>query len=171
MKIIGFAGYSGAGKTTLLVKLIPLLKANGLSVATLKHAHHRFDVDKPGKDSFQHRQAGAQQVLVASSQRWALMTENGHQEPSLNFLLNQLSPVDLVLIEGFKTEPHPKFEVCRDARNGRLEGTTPNLVGLVTNAESELSTKLPTFDIDKPKSWINDIYNLAVNPNEVNWGS
>ena len=169
MKIIGFAGYSGAGKTTLLVKLIPLLKARGLSVATLKHAHHKFDVDKPGKDSYEHRLAGAQQVLVASNQRWALMTENHEQEPSLPFLISKLSPVDLVLIEGFKTEEHPKFEVCRDSNNGRLEGASPNLVGLITNTNSKIPTALPTFDINSPESWLDDIERLAVKPDDVNW--
>ncbi len=116
MRIIGLAGWSGAGKTTLLAQLIPALIARGVVVSTLKHAHHRFDIDTPGKDSHTHRQAGARQVLVASENRWALMTElRGAPEPSLAALLGQLEPVDLVIIEGFKREAHPKIEIHRAA--------------------------------------------------------
>jgi molybdopterin-guanine dinucleotide biosynthesis adapter protein len=119
MKLIGLAGWSGAGKTTLLTRLIPCLAARGIGVSTLKHAHHRFDVDTPGKDSWLHREAGARQVLVASEHRWALMTENrGAPEPDLRFLLSRLSPVDLVIVEGFKRDSHPKVEVHR-AANGK----------------------------------------------------
>ncbi len=116
MRLIGLAGWSGAGKTTLLTRLIPCLQGRGVSVSTIKHAHHRFDVDVPGKDSWQHRQAGARQVLVSSGQRWALMTElRDEPEPALGFLLSRLSPVDLVLVEGFKRDTHPKIEVHRSA--------------------------------------------------------
>jgi len=119
MKVIGLAGWSGAGKTTLVVRLIPMLVARGVSVSTVKHAHHDFDVDQPGKDSFEHRQAGAGQVLVASARRWALMTEHrGAPEPGLAALLARLHPVDLVLVEGFKREPVPKIEIFR-AANGK----------------------------------------------------
>ena len=119
MKVIGLAGWSGAGKTTLVVRLIPMLVARGVSVSTVKHAHHDFDVDQPGKDSFEHRQAGAGQVLVASARRWALMTEHrGAPEPGLAALLARLDPVDLVLVEGFKREPVPKIEIFR-AANGK----------------------------------------------------
>src|SRR5688572_9604222 len=101
MKLIGLAGWSGAGKTTLLAKLIPCLIARGVGVSTVKHAHHRFDIDTPGKDSWIHRQAGARQVLVGSDQRWALLTElRGAPEPALPELLSHLSPVDLVIVEG-----------------------------------------------------------------------
>ncbi len=118
MRVIGLAGWSGAGKTTLLRRLIPVLVAQGLRVSTLKHAHHGFDVDQPGKDSWEHRQAGAQEVLVASANRWALMHElRGAAEPDLADLLGKLSPVDLVLIEGFKRGGHPKLEVSRGANN------------------------------------------------------
>ena len=114
MRVIGLAGWSGAGKTTLLRQLIPVLVAQGLRVSTLKHAHHEFDVDQPGKDSWEHRQAGAQEVLVASAQRWALMHElRGDPEPDLPTLLTRLSPVDMVLVEGFKRGLHPKIEVFR----------------------------------------------------------
>lgn len=119
MRLIGLAGWSGAGKTTLLERLIPALAAREVSVSTLKHAHHGFDVDVPGKDSWRHRAAGARQVLVASERRWALLTEHrGAPEPPLAALLAQLSPVDLVIVEGFKRAPHPKLEVHR-AANGK----------------------------------------------------
>lgn len=114
MRVIGLAGWSGAGKTTLLAHLIPVLVASGLRVSTLKHAHHAFDVDKPGKDSFIHRQAGATEVLIGSAARWALMHELRDQpEPELAALLARMSPVDLVLVEGFKRAPHPKIEIHR----------------------------------------------------------
>lgn len=116
MRLIGLAGWSGAGKTTLLARLIPCLRARGHNLSTVKHAHHQFDVDQPGKDSHTHRQAGAQQVLVSSANRWALMTElRGAPEPPLEALLAQLAPVDLVLVEGFKRDRHPKLEVFRAA--------------------------------------------------------
>ncbi len=116
MRVIGLAGWSGAGKTTLLRRLIPALTATGLRVSTLKHAHHGFDIDQPGKDSWEHRQAGATEVLVGSAHRWALMHElRGAQEPGLPELLARLSPVDLVLVEGFKRGPHPKIEIFRAA--------------------------------------------------------
>lgn len=114
MKVLGIAGYSGAGKTTLLEKLIPLLRADGVRVSRIKHAHHGFDIDKPGKDSHRHRQAGAGEVLVASDVRWALMHENeGAAEPQLQELLLRLSPCDLVLVEGWKRDAIPKIEVHR----------------------------------------------------------
>jgi molybdopterin-guanine dinucleotide biosynthesis protein B len=118
MRVIGLAGWSGAGKTTLLTRLIPTLHARGVSVSTVKHAHHAFDVDRPGKDSWLHREAGARQVLVGSARRWALMTElRDAPEPGLGFLLSRLSPVDLVIVEGFKRDGHPKIEVHRAANN------------------------------------------------------
>lgn len=118
MRVIGLAGWSGAGKTTLLTRLLPELAARGVSVSTIKHAHHRFDVDTPGKDSWLHRQAGARQVLVSSGNRWALMTElRGAPEPGLPALLGQLAPVDLVVVEGFKRDRHPKIEVHRAAND------------------------------------------------------
>jgi molybdopterin-guanine dinucleotide biosynthesis adapter protein len=114
MRIIGLAGWSGAGKTTLIARLIPGILARGLKVSTLKHAHHAFDVDRPGKDSYEHRMAGATEVLVASEKRFALMHElRDEREPRLPELLARLAPVDLVIIEGYKREPHPKLEVFR----------------------------------------------------------
>jgi molybdopterin-guanine dinucleotide biosynthesis adapter protein len=116
MRIIGLAGWSGAGKTTLLAKAIPRIVARGLKVSTVKHAHHSFDVDQPGKDSHTHRLAGATEVLVGSASRWALVHElRGDPEASLGALLAKLSPVDLVVVEGFKRERHPKLEVYRAA--------------------------------------------------------
>jgi molybdopterin-guanine dinucleotide biosynthesis protein B len=114
MRIFGLAGWSGSGKTTLLTAVIPELVARGLSVSTIKHAHHEFDIDRPGKDSWRHRQAGAHEVMVASSRRWALMRElRDAPEPSLDELVAQMSPVDLLLVEGWKRHPHPKIEVYR----------------------------------------------------------
>jgi molybdopterin-guanine dinucleotide biosynthesis protein B len=116
MRIIGLAGWSGAGKTTLLAKVIPRFVARGLTVSTVKHAHHSFDLDQPGKDSHTHRVAGATEVLVGSASRWALVHElRGEPEASLGALLAKLSPVDLVVVEGFKRERHPKLEVHRTA--------------------------------------------------------
>jgi molybdopterin-guanine dinucleotide biosynthesis adapter protein len=114
MRILGLAGWSGSGKTTLLAKIIPRLVGRGLTVSTVKHAHHGFDVDKPGKDSHTHRVAGATEVLVASGRRWALMHElREAAEPTIYDLLRRMSPVDLVLIEGFKTAHHARIEVYR----------------------------------------------------------
>jgi molybdopterin-guanine dinucleotide biosynthesis adapter protein len=116
MRIIGLAGWSGSGKTTLLTKLIPCLISRGLKVSTIKHAHHNFDLDKPGKDSHAHRMAGATEVVVGSSSRWAIVHELREEpEPTLEALLQKVSPVDVVLIEGYKRERHPKLEVHRAA--------------------------------------------------------
>lgn len=118
-RVLGIVGWSGAGKTTLLTKLIPLLVSRGLKVATLKHAHHAFDVDQPGKDSYEHRQAGASEVLVSSARRWVQMHEVGDgAEATLPELLHRVSPCDLILIEGFKSAQHAKLEVFRQA-NGK----------------------------------------------------
>lgn len=115
-RVLGVAGWSGSGKTTLITKLIPLLAQRGIRVATLKHAHHAFDVDQPGKDSYEHRKAGACEVIVSSARRWVQMHEVGNGvEATLPQLLRRLSPCDLVLVEGFKTERHPKMEVFRAA--------------------------------------------------------
>jgi molybdopterin-guanine dinucleotide biosynthesis protein B len=116
MRIFGLAGWSGSGKTTLMTALIPEFVSRGITVSTVKHAHHAFDIDRPGKDSWRHREAGAQEVMVASDRRWALMHElRGAAEPALDALLQRLSPVDLVLVEGFKRHAHPKIEVYRRA--------------------------------------------------------
>ena len=149
MKVLGLTGWSGAGKTTLLTQLIPALTARGLTVSTIKHAHHTFDVDKPGKDSYRHREAGATEVLIASAARWALMHENrGAAEPGLEALLASLSPVDLVLVEGFKGESHHKIEVHRTGLDKPLlcrdDGS---FIALAANYQpADLS--LPLLDLD-----------------------
>ena len=118
-RVIGLAGWSGAGKTTLLARLIPLLVARGVKVATIKHAHHAFDVDHPGKDSYVHREAGASEIIVSSSRRWVQIHEIGEEpEAPLGNLLRRLSPCDLVIVEGFKREGHAKLEIHRTA-NGK----------------------------------------------------
>lgn len=114
MRIIGLAGWSGSGKTTLVTAVIPVLVRRGLKVATVKHAHHAFDIDQPGKDSWLHRQAGASEVAIVSSRRWAMVHELGAEpEPSLGDILQKLSAADLVIVEGFKRHAHPKLEVYR----------------------------------------------------------
>jgi molybdopterin-guanine dinucleotide biosynthesis adapter protein len=148
MKVIGLAGWSGAGKTTLLSRVIPHLIGEGLRVSVIKHAHHAFDVDVPGKDSWRHREAGAAEVLVSSGKRWALMHElRGASEPRLPELLAKLSRVDLVVVEGFKSEPHRKIEVHRTA-NGKamLFPGDPGIVGIVSDASVE--TTLPVVHLD-----------------------
>jgi molybdopterin-guanine dinucleotide biosynthesis protein B len=148
MKVIGLAGWSGAGKTTLLARLIPHFRQEGLRVSVIKHAHHEFDVDVPGKDSWVHRQAGAEEVLVSSARRWALMHElRGAAEPLLPELLAKMSRVDLVVIEGFKSEPHRKIEVHRLA-NGKatLFPADPGIVGIATDVV--LKTALPRAHLD-----------------------
>ena len=148
MKVIGLAGWSGAGKTTLLTRAIPQLQKQGLRISVIKHAHHAFDVDVPGKDSWKHREAGAAEVLVSSSQRWALMHElRGAGEPRLPELLAKMSRVDLVVVEGFKREPLRKIEVYR-AANGKpfLFPDDPGVVGIATDTPVE--TSLPTAHLD-----------------------
>src|SRR6201747_1540119 len=148
MKVIGLAGWSGAGKTTLLTRVIPLLLKNGLRVSVIKHAHHAFDVDVPGKDSWRHRESGATEVLVSSANRWALMHElRGAAEPRLPELLAKMSPVDLVVVEGFKSEPHRKIEVHR-AANGKpfLFPDDPAIAGIATDIAVE--TALPQAHLD-----------------------
>ena len=114
MRIFGLAGWSGSGKTTLMTALIPECVGRGLRVSTVKHAHHAFDIDQPGKDSWRHREAGASEVMIVSARRWALMRElRGDPEPGLDELLTRIAPVDLLLVEGFKRHPHPKVEVYR----------------------------------------------------------
>src|SRR3982074_3556667 len=148
MKVIGLAGWSGAGKTTLLTRLIPHLMAQGLRVSVIKHAHHSFDVDVPGKDSWVHRQSGAAEVLVSSGKRWALMHElRGAAEPRLPELLRKMSRVDLVVVEGFKSEPHRKIEVHRLA-TGKPPSfpDDPGIAGIASDGTIE--TALPVAHLD-----------------------
>jgi molybdopterin-guanine dinucleotide biosynthesis adapter protein len=167
MKVIGLAGWSGAGKTTLLTRLIPHFIAQGLRVSVIKHAHHEFDVDIPGKDSWVHRQSGAAEVLVSSTRRWALMHElRGANEPKLPELLAKMSPADLVLIEGFKREPHRKIEVHR-AANGKpaLFPDDPGIVGIAT--DTKLETTLPMAHLDDIEAVAAMIHASAVDIEDV----
>jgi molybdopterin-guanine dinucleotide biosynthesis protein B len=150
MKTFGFAGWSGSGKTTLIEKLIPLLVKRGLRVSLIKHAHHTFDVDVPGKDSYRHRQAGASEVLVTSSRRWVLMHElRGGQEPSFEDQVKHLSPCDLLIVEGFKFAPIPKLEVWRaETGEGLLHPKDPHIVAVASDVKVE--TRLPLLDLNDP---------------------
>jgi molybdopterin-guanine dinucleotide biosynthesis protein B len=148
MKIFGFAGWSGSGKTTLIEKLIPRFVQRGLRVSLIKHAHHTFDVDQPGKDSWRHRHAGAAAVLVTSSRRWVLMHElRGAHEPAFEQQLERLSPCDLLLVEGFKFAAIPKLEVWRAATGeALLHPNDPHIVAVASDARIE--TKLPWLQLD-----------------------
>ena len=149
-KVFGIAGYSGSGKTTLLEKLIPCLTRQGLRVSIIKHAHHGFDIDRPGKDSYRHREAGAAEVMLACGDRWALMHERrSEEEVGLTELLAKLSPCDLVLIEGFKQEPVPKLEVHRPAHGKPpLFTERQDIVAVATDAT--LNTSLPCLPLNDP---------------------
>ena len=148
MKMFGIAGYSGSGKTTLIEKLIPLFTARGLKVSLIKHAHHKFDVDQPGKDSWRHRHAGCSEVLVTSSRRWALMHElRGAPEPVLQDLVAHIAPCDLLLVEGYKHEPIPKLEVYRSVVGESL--LFPQDAHIVAVASDQhVDTLLPQFSLD-----------------------
>jgi molybdopterin-guanine dinucleotide biosynthesis protein B len=148
MKVFGIAGWSGSGKTTLIEKLIPRFTARGLRVSLLKHAHHTFDVDQPGKDSYRHRHAGASEVLVTSSRRWVLMHElRGAREPSFDEQIRHLSPCDLLIVEGFKHAPIPKLEVWRAVTGeGMLHPQDAHIVAVASDAKVE--TRLPLLDLN-----------------------
>ena len=148
MKIFGFAGWSGSGKTTLIEKLIPRFVGAGLTVSLIKHAHHTFDVDQPGKDSYRHRHAGASEILVTSSRRWVLMHElRGAHEPRFDEQVKRMSPCDLLLVEGFKFAPIPKLEVWRAAtEEPLLHPNDPHIVAVAT--DSRIETKLPLLDLN-----------------------
>ena len=149
--VLGFAAFSGTGKTTLLEKLIPQLTARGIRIGMVKHAHHAFDIDKPGKDSYRLRKAGAQQVLIASSQRQALMTENTtRQEPRLDALITRLDldNIDLVLVEGFKHVPFPKIELHRQALGKTLlYPEDPDIIAVASDHLADCG-ELPSLDIN-----------------------
>ncbi len=150
MKIFGLAGWSGSGKTTLMVKLLPELARRGLRVSTMKHAHHDFDVDVPGKDSYEHRRAGATEVLVTSGQRWALMHElRDEPEPDMESLIAHMTPVDLLIIEGFKRDGHDKLLIHRAGRHGdpALDPDDETVVAIASDGSLDHPVK-PIFDID-----------------------
>ena len=155
--VLGIAGWSGAGKTTLIEGLLPGLRAAGLVVSTIKHAHHGADFDKPGKDSWRHRQAGAREVLVAAPGRWALMHEEPGVEPDLPALLARMGPADLVLVEGFRRYPYPKLEVHRPALG--KPPLWPEWADVAAVASDEAlpgcnRTVLPLGDHDAITSWV-----------------
>ena len=148
MKIFGFAGWSGSGKTTLIEQVIPRFVSGGLKVSLIKHAHHRFDVDHPGKDSYRVRESGCSEVLVTSGQRWALMHEmRGEPEATLAQQIARMSPCDLLLIEGYKYYPLPKLEIYREA-NGKspLYPKDEHIVALAT--DTPLQSRLPQFGLE-----------------------
>ena len=150
MKIFGLTGWSGSGKTTLIRRLVPALIGRGLSVSTMKHAHHGFDMDKPGKDSYVHREAGAVEVMVSSRNRWVLQHENREvPEPSMEELLQYMTPVDLVLVEGYKTYPHDKLEVYRAATGKPLMAPeNASIVAVATDAPDDLRLDVPVLDLN-----------------------
>lgn len=149
-KVFGFAGFSGSGKTTLIEQLIPRFVTAGLRVSLIKHAHHAFDIDKPGKDSFRHREAGASEVLVTSDTRWVLMHElRGEPEHTLEEQIERFSPCDLVLVEGFKRAAIPKLEVHRPSCGQvLLSATDANIVAIA--ADARVDTGLPVLDLNNP---------------------
>lgn len=149
MKLFGLAGWSGSGKTSLLARLIPALRRLGLRVSTVKHAHHSFDVDQPGKDSYIHRKAGAYEVMVLSHKRWVLMHENDQPaEPDLTELMTRMTDVDLVMVEGFKSYPHPKLEVYRsDLGKSLLYGKDANIVAIASDIPLP-DAAIPVIDLN-----------------------
>jgi molybdopterin-guanine dinucleotide biosynthesis adapter protein len=152
--VFGFAGYSGSGKTTLIERVIPLMVARGLRVSLIKHAHHSFDIDRPGKDSYRHREAGASEVLITSAQRWVLMHElRGEQEPSLSEQLPYLAPCDLILVEGYKREKIPKMEVHRSiVGKPLLHPLDANIVALACDSvRPEGAKDLPLLNLNDPE--------------------
>ncbi|MBZ9677661.1 molybdopterin-guanine dinucleotide biosynthesis protein B [Mesorhizobium sp. ES1-1] len=152
--VFGITGWKNSGKTTLTEKLVAELVGRGWKISTVKHAHHNFDIDKPGADSFRHRQAGATEVAIVSGNRWALMHElRGEEEPSLQTILSRLAPCDLVLVEGYKREPHRKIETRRlDAKDRTpLAASDPNIVAVAADFEV-LDGALPVFGLDDVKS-------------------
>ena len=149
MRMIGIAGWSGSGKTTLMVKLLPELTGRGLTVSTFKHAHHNFDTDKPGKDSYEHRMAGAREVMVSSANRWAIVHENrGDPEPEMKELIARMSPVDLLIIEGSKTGDHEKLEVYRRSVGEPLLCENDASVVAVATDEPMPDVRVPVLDLN-----------------------
>ena len=150
MRVFGFAGWSGSGKTTLIERLVPKLTARGLRVSLIKHAHHSFDVDQPGKDSWRHRQAGCDEVLITSALRWALVHElRGERELGLADAIARVSPCDLLLIEGFKTAAIPKLEVRREGQGDPLLfPEDPHIRAIATDQPARFADRLPAFALD-----------------------
>jgi molybdopterin-guanine dinucleotide biosynthesis protein B len=168
MRIIGLAGWSGSGKTTLITKVLPVLIGRGHKVSTLKHAHHGFDLDKPGKDSFMHRESGATEVIISSERRWAVLHElRGEEEWNLPALLGKASPVDLVLVEGFKREPFPKLEIFR-RENGKplLHPDDPHIVAVASDAPVP-EARVPVIDLNDIQAVADILFRHAVPLDQV----
>tara|TARA_B100000287_G_C20652052_1_gene787252 strand:- start:522 stop:1034 length:513 start_codon:yes stop_codon:yes gene_type:complete len=165
-KIIGFAGYSGVGKTTILTEVIKILSAKGLKIAVIKHAHHNFDVDKPGKDSYELRKSGAKEVLVSSKNRWALIYENYEEKESiLSELIEKINPdkVDIIIVEGFKNEKFPKIEIYRKGiSKTKLHEHDNNIIGVATDNPSSLSTKINVLNLNNPDQISEFIIDLII---------
>lgn len=160
--VLGLVGWSGSGKTTLLKRLLPLLVRRGLRVATIKHAHHEFDVDIPGKDSYEHRKAGASEVIVCSARRWVQMHElGGAAEPTLAQLLQRISPCDLVLVEGFKREAHPKLEIYRPALGKPPLYITDSRVRAVASDAALTDTHPPRVDLNDAPAVVEQVLGCA----------
>jgi molybdopterin-guanine dinucleotide biosynthesis adapter protein len=168
MRVIGLAGWSGSGKTTLITKVIPVLVARGLKVSTIKHAHHAFDIDRPGKDSWQHREAGAAEVVVASSRRWAIVHElRNEPEPPLEVLLAKLSPADLVIIEGFKRHAHPKLEIYRASVGKPLIYPQDDCVVAIASDAPLAHAQLPVLMLDDVEGIANVLQAEAVPRDQI----
>ncbi len=149
MNVYGIVGWKNSGKTTLVERLVIEITGRGFSVSTIKHAHHTFDVDHKGKDSYRHRSAGASEVLLVSRNRWALMHENrGEAEPPLADLLAKLSPVDLVLVEGYKRDPHPKIEARKSNSDQEILALEDPMIRAIAAGYTLDDAPVPTFDID-----------------------
>jgi molybdopterin-guanine dinucleotide biosynthesis adapter protein len=168
MRVIGLAGWSGSGKTTLITKVIPVLVARGLKVSTIKHAHHAFDIDRPGKDSWQHREAGASEVVVASSRRWAVVHElRDEPEPPLEELLTKLGPADLVIIEGFKRHAHPKLEIYRASVGKPLIYPQDDCVVAIASDAPLPHAQLPVLKLDDIEGIANVLQAEAVPRDQI----
>jgi molybdopterin-guanine dinucleotide biosynthesis protein B len=152
VQVLGLVGWSGSGKTTLLTALIPCLRARGLRVSTIKHAHHAVEMDRPGKDSYQHRHAGAEETILANAARFALFSEHREApEPDLTALVARLAPVDLVLVEGFKSYAFPKIEVFRPSLGKKRLAPEAHIIAVASDAALPGGT-LPVLDLNAPES-------------------
>ncbi|HEX4842033.1 MAG TPA: molybdopterin-guanine dinucleotide biosynthesis protein B [Limnobacter sp.] len=165
--VFGFAGFSGVGKTTLIEQLLPLLISKGVKVSVIKHAHHDFDIDRPGKDSYRHREAGAYEVLITANKRWVLMHElRSEEEPTLEEQMQKLSPCDLVIVEGFKRSNIPKIEIWREANNKpMLHPQDPNIIAVACDVEIDCGS-LPWLPLNNPPAIAEFIMNRFINKAE-----
>lgn len=163
MRIFGLVGRSGSGKTTLIERLLPLVRARGLVVSTMKHAHHGFDMDRPGKDTWRHRVAGAAEVMVVSGERWALLAEQADDvEPDVDALVSRMRPVDLLLIEGFRAHSHPKIEVFRPSLGKDLLWRPGSDIVAVASDEPLSGVGVPVLDLDDAHAVVDFVLAPAV---------